>query len=62
MTYEEILDTVFDLILGTLSDEEAEAEIEKLLAKQSPELAEEIRDTIASLFAQPGTKANDKAD
>jgi hypothetical protein len=61
MTYEQLLDAIFDLILGDLSDEEAETKIESLLSEQSEDLVVQIRETLASLFTSENT-SDDKAN
>ena len=58
MTYDELLDKCFDIMLGDLPEDKAEAEIAKLL--DASEHKDKVLETLAVLFI--GANANDKAN
>lgn len=58
MTYDRLLDKCFELILGDLPDNEAEAEIAKLL--DASEHKDKVLKTLAALFT--GANADDTAN
>ena len=51
MTYDETLDKIFDIMLSDVEDSQAEADVQKLIDGAGLDVAKQLFDTLANLFA-----------